>query len=73
MSAFVQLIDQGKVNAKDVASEIGIPPDLLCAKLAVMPAIINFFVIIVLTFSHIKKVICLCCPSCFRLATLSPT
>ncbi|XP_023550043.1 uncharacterized protein LOC111808351 isoform X1 [Cucurbita pepo subsp. pepo] len=33
-SIMKKLIDQGKVNAKDVASEIGIPPDLLCAKLA---------------------------------------
>ncbi|XP_023518349.1 uncharacterized protein LOC111781857 isoform X1 [Cucurbita pepo subsp. pepo] len=33
-----KLIDQGKVNVKDVASEINIHPDLLCAKLTVMPA-----------------------------------
>ncbi|CAK9327729.1 unnamed protein product [Citrullus colocynthis] len=32
-SIMKKLIDKGKVNVKDVASEIGIPPDLLCAKL----------------------------------------
>ncbi|XP_011655203.1 uncharacterized protein LOC101212864 isoform X2 [Cucumis sativus] len=32
-SIMKKLIDQGKVNVKDVALEIGIPPDLLCAKL----------------------------------------
>ncbi|XP_022141727.1 uncharacterized protein LOC111012014 isoform X3 [Momordica charantia] len=32
-SIMKKLIDQGKVNVKDVASEIGIPPDLLSAKL----------------------------------------
>lgn len=32
----VQLIDRGKVNAKDVASEIGISVDSLNSTLAVM-------------------------------------
>lgn len=34
---FLQLIDGGKVGLKDVASDIGISPDSLAAKLAVRP------------------------------------
>lgn len=61
MSTFVQLIDKGKVNVKDVASEIGIPPDLLCAKLTVMPVIIKFFVIVdLISFPYNKVRVCLC-------------
>ena len=33
---FLQLIERGKVDVKDVASEIGIPPDSLASMLAVI-------------------------------------
>lgn len=32
----VQLVDRGRVNVKDVASDIGVAPDSLSASLAVM-------------------------------------
>lgn len=32
----MQLVDRGRVNVKDVASEIGVTPDSLSASLAVM-------------------------------------
>lgn len=34
--SIMQLIDRGKVNVKDIASDIGISPDLLKTTLAVI-------------------------------------
>lgn len=41
--SLMQLVDRGRVNVKDVASDIGVAPDSLSASLAVMPNIMKIF------------------------------
>lgn len=72
---FLQLIDQGKVNVKDVASEIGIPPDSLCAKLTVMAVIIIIIMILLLflyLFPYNKIIVCLQWSSILQADNLVP-